>query len=473
MSEEQKPSGISENDWTATPTAVRALVTSLIQRMADLEDRLNQNSQNSSKPPSSDPPYKPRPPHPPSGRKAGGQKGHVGHGRSLKPDDQVNRVINLRPIQCVKCGALLLGEDPQPRRHQVTELPRPQAEVTEYRYHRLTCLACGVETTAEVPAEVSSGSFGPRLQATVGYLTGRLGISQRDALEVLETVFHTEISLGSIPTLTETVGTALGGVVEMARTYVATQAVNNVDETGWREKAHRTWLWVNCTSWVTVFQLLTTRSTASAKHILGEQFGGIVGSDRYSAYNWLDVEHRQICWAHLRRDFQSFIERGEESRRIGQALLEQVSVMFALWSQVKVGNVSRTEFQNQMRPVQQRVGELVRQGQSVGQTKTSRTCTQILKVELALWTFVRMDGVEPTNNSAERALRRAVLWRRRSFGTQSEGGSRFVERILTAVTTLRQQQRDVLDYLTEVCTAANQDGTPPSLLPLHLPLSSA
>jgi len=311
------------------------------------------------------------------------------------------------------------------------------------------------------------------LQATVGYLTGRLGISQREALEVLETVFHTEISLGSIPTLTETVGTALAGVVETARTYVATQAVNNVDETGWREKAPRTGLWVNCTSWVTVFQLLPTRSTASAQHILGEQFGGIVGSDRYSAYNWLEVDHRQICWAHLRRDFQSFIERGEESRRIGQALLEQVSVMFALWSQTQAGNMSQTEFQNQMRPVQQRVGELVREGRSVGHAKTSRTCTQILKMEPALWTFVRVDGVEPTNNSAERALRRAVLWRRRSFGTQSEGGSRFVERILTAVTTLSQQQRDVLDYLTEVCTAANRDGTPPSLWPLHLPLSSA
>jgi transposase len=473
MSEEQKPPGISEDDWTATPVAVRALITSLIQRIADLEDRLNQNSQNSSKPPSSDPPYKPRPPRSPSGRKVGGQKGHAGHGRSLKPVGQVNHVINFRPVQCVECGALLLGEDSQPRRHQVTELPRLQAEVTEYRYHRLTCLACGAETTAEVPAEIPSGSFGPRLQATVGYFTGRLAISQRDALEVLETVFHTEISLGSIPSLTETVSTALAGVVETARTYVATQAVKNVDETSWREKARRTWLWVNRTSWVTVFQLLTTRSSASAKHILGERFGGIVGSDRYSAYNWLDVEQRQICWAHLRRDFQSFIERGEESRRIGQALLDQVSVMFALWSQTKVGNVSRTEFQNQMRPVQQRVGELMREGQSVGYAKTSRTCTQILKVESALWTFVRVEGVEPTNNSAERALRRAVLWRRRSFGTQSESGSRFVERILTAVTTLRQQQRDVLDYLTEVCTAANRGGTPPPLLPLHLPPSSA
>jgi len=480
MSEEQKPSGISEDDWTATPAAVRTLVISLLtrvetqeKRIRDLEERLNQNSQNSSKPPSSDPPYKPRPPHPPSGRQAGGQKGHVGHGRSLKPDDQVNRVIHLRPIQCVKCGALLLGEDPHPRRHQVTELPRPQAEVTEYRCHQLTCLACGSETSAEIPAEMPSGSFGPRLQATIGYLIGRLGLSQRDVLEVLETVFHTDLSLGSLPTVTATVSTALAVVVENAQTYVAQQTVTNVDETGWREKAQRAWLWVTYTHWVTVFKLLSARSAESAKQVLGEWYTGIVGSDRYSAYNWLEVHQRQVCWAHLRRDFQSFVDRGEASGCIGQALLDQTALMFGLWSRVKEESLSRLEFQNQMQPIQQRVRELLWDGQETLHLKTQRTCRQILKLEPALWTFVRVEGVEPTNNSAERALRRAVLWRRRSFGTQSEVGSRFVERILTAVTTLRQQQRDVLDYLTEVCTAANRDGTPPSLLPLHLPLSSA
>ena len=191
----------------------------------------------------------------------------------------------------------------------------------------------------------------------------------------------------------------------------------------------------------------------------------IVGSDRWSGYTWLDPAQRQVCWAHLKRDFQALVERGGESERIGRALLEQVEKMFGLWHRVRDGTLSRPDFQTAMQPIQTRVGELVREGAALACDKTRRTCANLLKLEVALWTFVRIEGVEPTNNSAERGLRRAVLWRRRSFGTQSENGSRFVERILTAVTTLRQQNRDVLDYLTEACAAATRGDTAPSLLP--------
>jgi transposase len=170
--------GISEENWSATPVAVRVLVTELLRRVAQLEARLNQTSRNSSNPPSSDPPSaRPRPAKEPTGRKSGGQPGHEGHGRKLKPESEVDQIVDVRPEQYGQCGTLLLGEDAEPERHQVTELPRITPMVTEYRRHRLYCVACGVSTQAPWPATMPSGSFGPRVQATVGYLTGRLGAS--------------------------------------------------------------------------------------------------------------------------------------------------------------------------------------------------------------------------------------------------------------------------------------------------------
>lgn len=466
MSQEQPPAGISVEDWAATPTAVRALVLSLLERLAVFEERVKRNSRNSFQPPSSDPPdAPPRPKAPPSGRKAGGQAGHAGHGRPLKPVEQVKRVVVARPTACRACGALLLGEDPQPARHQVTELPRIEPDVVEYQRQTLTCLACGARTSAEWPAEMPPGGFGPRLQATVGYLTGRLGVSQRDTEEVLETVFHTELGLGSIPALEQAVSEALAQPVAEAQAYVQSQPVANVDETGWRERTRRAWLWISATPLVTVFLVLATRGAAGAKRLLGEAFQGIVGSDRWSAYSWLEPERRQLCWAHLKRDFQALVERGGESAGLGRALLACIKQMFELWHRVRDGPLARADFQAAMQPIQRRVGELLRAGAQLAHTKTRHTCANILKLEVALWTFVRVEGVEPTNNSAERPLRRAVVWRRRSFGTQSEAGSRFVERVLTAVTTLRQQKRDVLDYLTEACAAAIRGAQPPSLLP--------
>jgi len=471
---------ISEEDWHHTPPAVQVVVIALWQQVqtlqaqvvalqaevAQLREQLGRNSQNSSQPPSSDAPRAPRrPPHTPSGRKPGGQKGHTGHGRKLIPVEQVQRVIDLKPTQCHDCGALLLGEDAQPVRHQVTGLPRIEPEVTEYRQQTLTCLACGAQTQAERPPDMPAGSFDPRVQATVGYLTGRMGASQRDVEEILQTLFHLDLGLGSIPAQEDQVSAALAEPVQAVQAYVQEQPVQNVDETSWREKTKRTWLWINTTPLVTFFLVIATRGAKGAQQMLGTVVKSIVGSDRWSGYNWLDPQQRQACWAHLKRDFQALVERGGESERIGRALLEQVEKMFGLWHRVRDGTLSRADFQAAMHPIQTSVGDLLREGAALACDKTRHTCENLLKLEVALWTFVRIEGVEPTNNSAERGLRRAVLWRRRSFGTQSEDGSRFVERVLTAVTTLRQQNRDVLDYLTEACAAAMRGDQAPSLLP--------
>lgn len=467
------PAGISVSDWEATPEAVRQLVYSLLETVAQLEQRVatleeisNRNSRNSSQPPSSDPPYKRPPPQSKkSGRKRGGQKGHPGRGRPLKPPDQVSRVVISKPTACCACGALLLGTDPQPCRHQVCELPRIEPEVIEYQVHSLRCLACGTHNQGEWPAEMPSGSFGPRTQATIGYLSGRIGASRRDTAEIMATLFHLDIALGSIPAQEQRVSQALAQPVEEAADFVRQQAVANVDETGWYEMRANFWLWVCATAAVTVFRISDNRNQAEAQQLLGPDYRGVVGSDRHSAYNWLDPERRQACWSHLGRDFQAFVDRGGESAIIGSLLLAQVQTFFPLWYRVRDGTLSRADFQVALQPIRQEVGHLLRIGTLLKSAKTRRTCANILKIEPALWTFVDQEGVEPTNNAAERALRRGVLWRRRSFGSQSQAGSRFVERILTAVTTLRQQNRDVLDYLTQACQAAILDVAAPSLLP--------
>ena len=450
---------------------VRVGVLELLQRVAQLEARLNQTSRNSSRPPSSDPPQaKPRTGKEPTGRKAGGQPGHAGQGRKLKPENEVNQIIDVRPEQCGQCGTLLLGEDVNPERHQVTELPQIGPVVTEYRRHGLWCVACGARTQALWPATMPAGSFGPRMQATVGYLTGRIGASQREVHEIFATLYQTEVSVGSVGTLEQVVSAALATPVAEAQTYVQRQPVRNADETSWREKGKRRWLWISVTPLVTIFRLLQTRGAVGAKDLLGEVVWGIIGTDHYAGYHWIAPCQRQLCWAHLKREFVAWSERTGETARIGLALLAVEKQLFALWYRVRDGTLVWADFQVAMLPLMARVSALLQEGVAGADAKAQGTCRNLLKREAALWTFVWEPGVDPTNNAAERPLRRAVLWRRRSFGTQSEAGSQFVERILTAVTTLRQQHRDVLEYLTAACAAAICKSPAPSLLPLTPPL---
>jgi transposase len=470
MSSPSPPLGISEEDWSATPVAVRVVVMELLQRVAQLEARLKQTSRNSSKPPSSDPPQaKPRAAKEPTGRKSGGQPGHEGHGRKLKPESEVDQIIDVRPEHCGQCGTLLLGEDAEPERHQVTEIPRITPVVTEYRRHCLWCVACGARTSAAWPPTMPTGSFGPRVQATVGYLTGRSGASQREVQDLFATLYQMEVSVGGIGVLEQAVSAALAAPVGEAQTYVQRQPVRNADETSWREKRQRRWLWISVTPLVTIFRLLKTRGAAGAKQLLGEIVWGIIGTDHYAGYHWIDPRQRQLCWAHLKREFVAWSEGTGETARIGLALLAVEKQLFGLWYRVRDGTLPWAAFQVAMLPLMARVSTLLQEGVAGADMKAQGTCRNLLKREAALWTFVWEPGVEPTNNCAERPLRRAVLWRRRSFGTQSEAGSLFVERILTAVTTLRQQRRDVLEDLTAACAAAICHDPAPSLLPLTAP----
>jgi transposase len=278
-------------------------------------------------------------------------------------------------------------------------------------------------------------------------------------------VFGVPMSVGTINQLERATTAAVAAPVEEAHSYVHEQEVAHLDETSWRQGGKRAWLWVAVTSWVTVFVVRMSRGGHVARELLGETFSGILVTDRYSGYNWYPVRWRQLCWAHLLRDFEAMRGRGGRSEEIGDALLAQAHQMFAWWHRVREGTLKRSSFRSYMSPLRQEVERLLEAGSRCGVPKTEGTCRDILKRREALWTFVQVEGVEPTNNAAERSIRPGVLWRKGSFGTQSAAGSRFVESMLTVVATLKQQQRNVLEYLTAACEAALRGEAAPSLLP--------
>src|SRR5215472_16077206 len=473
------PLTLPQELWDRLPPEVRAyietlngqvktltsLVHTLQEQVRTLQEQLNQTSRNSSRPPSSDPPSHARPPRPRSQRRRGGQPGHPGSTRPLLPVEAVDTVVVLKPKHCRHCHAPLAGEDPKPWRHQVFELPPIKPVVTEYQWHQLVCAGCGEVTRAPWPEGVPSGTYGPRVQATVALYTGAYRLSKRLTQQVMDEVFGVPVSVGTISQVERATTAAVATPVEEARTYVHEQAVAHLDETSWRQGDKRAWLWVAVTSWVTVFVVRMSRGGQVARELLGETFAGILVTDRYSAYNWYPVRWRQLCWAHLLRDFAAMRGRGGRSEEIGDTLLAQAHQMFTWWHRVREGTLKRSTFRSYMTPLRREVERLLEAGSRCGVPKTAGTCRDILKRREALWTFVQVAGVEPTNNTAERSIRPGVLWRKGSFGTQSAEGSRFVESMLTVVATLKQQQRNVLEYLTAACEAALRGEAAPSLLP--------
>jgi transposase len=383
----------------------------------------------------------------------------------LVPVEEVDVVVPVKPERCHHCQHLLQGEDPQPQRHQVTEIPPMKPVVTEYQLHRLVCPACGEETRAEVPAGVPTGGFGPRVQAITALCTGAYHLSKRTTQRALEDLFGVQMGLGTIATLEHATVRAVAEPVAEARAYVQRQPAAYLDETGWREGQQRAWLWTAVTEWVTVFVVRASRGGKVAQELLGERFWGYLVTDRWSAYTWYPSWRRQVCWAHLLRDIAAMIERGGRSREIGEALQGQAQQMFQWWHRVRDGTLAHRTVARYMWPVRQAVERLLAAGQTCGVPKTEGTCRELLKLRQALWTFVRHDGVEPTNNAAERAIRPGVLWRKGSFGTHSAEGSRFVEAMMTVVATLKQQHRHVLAYVTAACEAALCGQPAPSLLP--------
>ena len=460
-----RPPSIPADLWDAIPPdlrpAIAAVVTGLERRIADLEARLHQNSSNSSRPPSADPPHaKPAPPKTPSGKRRGGQPGHPKHERTLLPPDVI---VPLKPPRCRRCCGRLTGDDPSPLVHQVHEVPEVRPHVTEYRRHRLSCSHCQAVTCAPLPIAATAG-YGPRTQAITALLAGGHRLGKRAISQAMVDLFGLAISPGAVCGLQAQTARALAPVHAQALAYARTQPAN-VDETSWKQGSAKAWLWVAVTATVTAFLIRLTRGRSAFDDLMGES-SQVLTTDRYGVYAHRDGDRRQVCWAHLRRDFQAMIDRDNSGSAVGRGLLLHADILFDHWQRVRDGTLSRAGFRRHYRGwLRTEVRLLLASGSAVGCAKTAGMCRELLAVESSLWTFADVSGVEPTNNAAERAVRHAVCWRKTSYGTASESGSRYVERILTVVASCRQQGRNVLAVLTDAIHAARIGTQPPSLIP--------
>jgi transposase len=461
---EQDPKDVLIAELRKENETLRQQLAAAHARIAELEAMLRRHFPGTSGPS----PQPPQPPHKKAKRrrKRGGQPGHPPHVRTLLPPEQVTEVKALVPASCSRCQAELVGQDPAPQLHQVVELPPVSAHVTEYQLHRLSCTRCGATNRARLPDGVPSSPFGPRLCALMALCTGCYRMSKRNLEQFLRDVLGIKLCLGSISAVEQRVSDALEAPMQQALEALPQQAVANCDETSWRQSRQKAWLWVAVTAVVTVFRIAKSRGACVCKELLGESFGGTLGSDRWSAYSFIPLAQRQLCWAHLLRDFEELCDAGGDGARLGRDLLRLGHKVMRLWHRVRDGTLPFAELAKRISPLRSALGTLLQEGVLFFSGKARALCRDLQKKEVALWRFTQVPGVEPTNNSAERALRHAVLWRRCSFGTDSRRGADFVERILTVTATLRKQGRCVLSYLTAACLAPLNNTPAPPLLPL-------
>jgi transposase len=446
-----------------------ARIAELERRLSGVEARLKTNAGNSSTPPSANPlgadaPVKKKK----SKRKRGGQPGHPAHLKQLFPPERVTRTEVIVPDICDGCQAPLPREagpnDPEPKRFQTVELPPIVVEVVEYQAHARTCRCCGVVAQATIPAAIRAHSVGPRLTATLSYFSGCHGVSKRGVEEIADTVLGVPIALGTVANLEKEVSAALEPAHKEALEAVRRADVKFADETSWKLWGKLCWLWAAATAGVAAFVIHAKRGKKGLAAILGAGIEGIVHSDRWHVYLQVPEDRRQLCWAHLKRDFQKIVDCGGLSVFVGRRGLRIVGELFVAWRAFQAGTITRSRLQELIAPLERRLSKTLLEGALGSDARVAKFCANLIHLELALWTFAKVEGVEPTNNFMERLVRLAVLWRRRSFGCNSESGCRFVERILTVIQTCRLNHKNPLEYLTQAVHASRIGQTSPKLL---------
>lgn len=476
--------GLSKTNFIIPPEieaemtpAVKAFVQTLIK---DFESRLQPlNAQieslavqvqkltprNSSLPPSTEHPHaKPRPKPKKNRRKQGGQKGHPRHQRDLIPADQCEAVVICQADCCRRCGGDLQVDDSEPARHQVWDLPPINPTVREYQLYRGHCLCCGITTQASLPPGVPSGQCGARLAAFVGLLMGHFRQSKRRTSMFLEDLLNVPCSPSWTVKIQNLVSDSLAVGYEQLRQQLSCQEQLYVDESPTKEKNVKAWLWVAVAPLFAVYGIFMNRKRESLKSLVGDYSNIILNCDRAKMY--LDGFKLQWCWAHLKRDIQKLIDSSDRQvKRLGHDLMRQQKLLFQHWRRYQAGKIKWTTFQNLARPIGKQFDALLQRGCCSGNDQLIGFCDELYPRRDWLWTFIRVAGIEPTNNTAERALRGAVIQRKLSFGTQSAAGSRYLERILTVSETCRLQGRSAYQYLIDAMKAKFTGQTAPSLLP--------
>ena len=440
----------------------------LQEKVRELTARLNKDSTNSSKPPSQDKPWRERRKQKPTGRKPGGQPGHKGKARELLPQEQVDRIVPVFPTVCAGCRSTLRPEDVagDPCRHQVIDLPPVVAKVVEYLLYALECSGCGEVTLADLPEDVPNQCAGPRLQAVLSLLTARFRVTRREARDLVIALFGEKatVSLGTISNLERRTSEAIKPAYDEALDAIQNAEFIHCDETGWWQGSERTWLWTAVTPMLKVFRIDPRRNREAFLKLLFA-FEGFLITDRYSAYRGSDTKKRQLCWAHLIRNFRGLEVRGGKAKSLGIAGQKIVKEVFREWYRFREGEITRLGLRRLLAPLRKRLEDLVRRHINNSVKDARKISRDLREYGEALWTFSKVEGVEPTNNAAERAVRKGVLWRKGSFGSHSAEGSRFAERMLTVSESLRAQGRSILDFVEDSIRTYHKGGQHVGLLP--------
>jgi transposase len=453
----------------------------LEERLRRLENQARQDSRTSSKPPSQDPPKtrqqrraearakaKELLAREGERRKAGGQRGHPGAGRSLAPEDQVDEIVEHWPQACRGCGREFTEGEHRPGgrigRHQVIELPPISVMLVEHRTRRLRCPECEARTTAELPAEIEGSAFGPRLRAAIVTLTARNRISRCGAAELAGEMFGARLCAGSVDAICQHASGVLAGPYQQLREWILAQDALHTDETGWRTAGDARALWTLTTVGGSIFEIAEHCNREQFDELIGD-YEGIVVSDRWPGYNHLEPERRQVCWSHLQRDFRRHSEGLAEQKTFGEHGLRLTSRVFGSWRSYQHEHHDRDRLITEIASIQTELRTLLEHaGRNSKRTRFHRVfANNLLKIWPALWTFTMIEGVQPTNNPAERALRGPVIHRKLSHGTRSDDGERFAERALSAAATCRQQRRSLFEFLTELITAHSRGDPLPGL----------
>lgn len=444
-------------------------VAELTQMVSKLMAKLDKNSGNSHLPPSSDGPGgRPASGSKPGGRKRGAQPGHRGHKRELVDTDRVHTVVDIFPAACEKCCEQLPETpDPAAARYQVAEVPPVIAHITEYRGHAVTC-ACGHTTRGSVTGIVPASPFGPRLMSLIALLTGVYHVSRRQCVGLLKDVLGMRVSLGSVSEIENRVSGALSTPVDEIKAKIDDAAVKHADGTTWLQSGKARSVWTLATDAATLFRVFVDGSMAKIKPFFGA-CKGILVSDRATVFSFWDMQSRQICWAHLKRKFILFSEQTGPERQFGTELLGYTSLIFKYWHDYRDGKMQKATFVSWMVPLRTQLESCLHRAVAADIKHLSGSCADMLEHRDALWRFVDVANVEPTNNHAERELRSFVLWRKRSFGSQSDRGDVFAERVMSVAHTARKQNRTVFGYLTACCEAMANKTTAPSLFESTLP----
>lgn len=427
-------------DWQHTPPSVQTLVLTLLQRLEAVEARLKQDSTTSHRPPSADSPYKKA--RKPSGnsppRKAGGQPGHPGHRQSLLAPT-ATRVLT--PQQCA-CGNTAWALTRPYHTHQVIELPVIQMDVTHFVLHEAWCPVCAQWTKAQVPPEHTAG-YGPRLTALVGEIAGTHGTGRRTIQTFCASVLQIPLSLGAIQKMLDRVAHALEPHYQAIASQARRAPVNYMDETPWFLTNTLPWLWVMANETVAFYMIHPHRSKEAFTALI-DDWEGLLVSDGYGVYqNW--VQARQTCVAHLIRSARGLAARANpDFAACGAWAMAELQRLCHMATAPPTGGEWRAWYARFCKLIDQYHDRADDAG---------RFARRLLREVDSLWVFLAQHGVEPTNNRAERALRFGVLWRKRSQGTASDKGNRWVERILSLKETCRLQARSTYTVLVEAVSS--------------------